>query len=77
MKKVNGTNNNIDSVSSELVPNLDIKKEVTILFDGKQFMIKIPKEIAEFYKLKKGKKMKLVVKPKGEGKGENSFEIIK
>ena len=77
MKKVNGTNSKIDSVNSELVPNLDIKKEVTILFDGKQFMIKIPKEISEFYNLKKGKKMKLVVKPKARGKGENSFEILK
>ena len=77
MKKEKGTNNEFDSVSSELVPNLDIKKDVTILFDGKQFMIKIPKEISEFYNLKKGKKMRLVVKPKGKGNGENSFEIIK
>jgi len=61
---------------SRLSPDLSIVKDVSILFDGKQYMVKIPKEIAEFYNLKKGMKMRLKVTPVSKGQGENSFEII-
>lgn len=60
-----------------LKPDLSIKKEVSVLFDGKQFMIKLPKEISDFYDLKKGDKLCLKVEPISEGKGKNCFEIIK
>ncbi len=61
---------------NKINPSLAITKEVAILFDGKQFMVKIPKEISDFYDLKKGKKIRLVVKPITKGKGQNYFEII-
>jgi hypothetical protein len=60
----------------ELKPDLSIVKDVSILFDGKQYMIKIPKEVSEFYNLKKGKKMRLKVTPIAEGEGNNTFEVI-
>ncbi len=69
--------NKRDMLKEELKPNLNIVKEATILFDGRQFMIKIPKEISNFYKIKKGNKLKMIVTPIKKNQGENSFEIIK
>ena len=45
----------------ENISNADIDKEMTILFDGKQFMIKIPKEVSEFLKIKKGDKFRFII----------------
>lgn len=66
-----------NKIKEELKPKINIVKEVSILYDGKQYMIKIPKEISDFYKIEKGNKIKFTIKPISKGKGENSFEIIK
>lgn len=39
------------------IDNIDaipIIKEMTILNDGKQFMVRIPKEVVDFFKIEKG-----------------------
>ena len=80
MKEIRAGSENFNSTSNayrDLDPVLDIVKDATILFDGKQFMIKIPKEISEFYRLKKGQKFRLKVSPFNVAEGQNSFEIIK
>jgi hypothetical protein len=38
-----------------------IEKTVTISFDGKQFLVRIPNEISDFLKLKKGNKLKFIL----------------
>lgn len=45
-------------------PTLDVGKIVksaSISYDGKQFLIRIPREISRFFNLKKGGHMKLTV----------------
>lgn len=71
------TKKSSEKILNGLTPDIAIKKDVTILFDGKQFMIKIPKEISNFYNMKKGKKIRLIVKPEGKGNGVNTFEVIR
>lgn len=64
-------------LKEEMKPRVDIIKEVNILYDGRQNLIKIPKEISRFYNIKKGDKLRLIVKPISKGKGINKFSIIK
>ena len=42
-------NDEIDNIDA-----IPIIKEMTILNDGKQFMVRIPKEVVDFFKIKKG-----------------------
>ncbi len=60
-------------------PQIDITREMKVLFDTKQYSIKIPREIERFYDLKKGDKIKLIVEiPSDKTKKPiNRFEIIK
>ena len=44
----------------------EIKKEVKIQHDKKQFLIRFPKEIADILELKKGGKMEIKVKIIGD-----------
>ena len=63
---------------NSIKPNVDIVKEVSVLFDGRQFLIKLPREISNFYELKKGDKIQLRVNVKQPPeKHINYFEIIK
>ena len=65
-------------MEEELKPNVDIVKEVSVLFDGRQFLIKLPREISNFYDLEKGDKIKLIVNVKEPPqKHINYFEVIK
>lgn len=64
-------------IEQEIILNADIKKIVSVLFDGRQFLIKLPSEITKFYDIKKGDKIILNVKPTAKGKGINSFEVMK
>lgn len=72
-----GDEEKINKLKGELKLKIDIIKEVKIQHDGNQFTIKIPKEISNFYNLKKGDRLKLIIKPTAKGEGENTFEIIK
>ena len=65
------------STKTEFKGNLAIIKEATILHDGRQFVVKIPKEISDFYSIKKKDKFKFIVNPIDKKKGVNSFEILK
>ena len=38
-----------------------IRKKTKISYDGKQFLIRIPKDIVNFYRLKKGDQVELFV----------------
>lgn len=52
----------------EGIPELDVDtilKRVKISYDGRQFMIRIPREIAEFYKLKKKDIIEMSIKISG------------
>lgn len=52
-----------EDVSDE-IPDLDgdtITKHVKLSYDGRQLMIRIPREIAEFYDLKKGDQIDMTV----------------
>lgn len=53
----------------------DIKKGVRIQDDGKQFLIRIPKEVSRFLKLKKGDKFIFIVQISPKGKLGLFFEI--
>ena len=67
-----------EKIKEELKPNVDIVKEVSVIFDGRQFLIKLPREISNFYDLKKGDKIRLIVNVKEPTeKHINYFEIIK
>ena len=45
-------------------PKADIEKISTISSDGKSFLTRIPKEIVEYLKLRKGKAIRWIVKSK-------------
>ncbi len=64
-------------IEKEITLNADIKKVVSVLFDGRQLLIKLPSEIEKFYNIEKGDKIILTVKPIAKGKGINSFEVMK
>ncbi len=67
-----------EKIKEEIKPNVNIVKEVSVLFDGRQFLIKLPREISNFYELKKGDKLRLVVNIKEYPKKHiNYFEVIK
>lgn len=40
----------------------EIRKKVKLSYDGRQLMIRIPREIAEFYELQKGDVIEITVK---------------
>lgn len=68
---------NYKNILDRTLPNVDIVKHATVQFDGKQFMIKLPKEIAEFYDMKKGDTIELVVCIDPEKNNHtNTFEVI-
>jgi len=55
-------------------PDMDtdtIEKDVKLSYDGRQLMIRIPREITEFYELKKGDTIRMIVKISAEDKRSN------
>lgn len=77
MKKEKRTKEKRELLKEEMKPKVDIIKEASILYDGRQFLIKIPREISRFYNIKKKDKFRFVIKPTAKGEGINKFEIIK
>lgn len=65
--------------NDELDREVNIDKELNILHDGKQFMVKIPKEVSEFLKIEKGDKFRFIIDmPEDPGeKPKLNFEVIK
>jgi len=54
-----------ETVTPSDIPGYDvdtIEKEVKLSYDGRQLMIRIPREITDFYSLKKGDSIKMTVK---------------
>lgn len=41
---------------------LNVQKKVKVSYDGKQFLIRIPNEISNFYRLKKGDEVEVFLK---------------
>jgi hypothetical protein len=70
--------NSTDEAKHKKEETIPIDKSAKIQYDGKQFLVRIPKEISEFYGINKEKKLKFrfIVEPIVEGKGKNFFEII-
>lgn len=54
-------------------PNADIEKVTTLSSDGKNLLTRVPTEIVKHIKLKKGDKIRWLVKPKTK---EISLEVI-
>ncbi len=54
-------------------PNVDIEKVTTLSSDGKNLLTRLPKEIVEHIKIKKGDKIRWLVKPKSK---EIMLEVI-
>tara|TARA_Y100000310_G_scaffold302836_1_gene340605 strand:- start:6090 stop:6317 length:228 start_codon:yes stop_codon:yes gene_type:complete len=52
-----------------------INKVSSVLYDGKQFMIKIPIEISRFFKLKKGDKFEFFIDVKKKKEEDHRFRI--
>jgi hypothetical protein len=48
-----------------------IEKKVKLSHDGRQLMIRIPREITDFYNLKQGDSIKMIVKISAEDKRSN------
>lgn len=77
-EKISTNKKKAEKTIEEIKPNVDIVKEVSVLFDGRQFLIKLPREISNFYELKKGDKLKLKVNVKQPPDEHiNYFEVIK
>ncbi len=77
-EKISTNKKKAEKIKEEIKPNVDIIKEVSVLFDGRQFLIKLPREISNFYELKKRDKIQLRVNVKQPPeKHINYFEIIK
>ncbi|MBT4174854.1 hypothetical protein HOE07_04210 [archaeon] len=55
-------------------PNADIEKITSISSDGKNFLIRIPKEISEFLEINKGDKINWLVDMENK---ELSIKLIK
>ena len=59
-------------------PELKIEKTVNVLYDGHQYLVKFPKEMSEFFGIKKGYKCRLtVVIPEKGNKLLNSKAFFK
>lgn len=54
----------------------DLDSEVSITYDGKQFLIRFPRIISEELELKKGDKCRLFIKREDIGKKKGVFTII-
>jgi len=52
----------IEEIKKRLEEPEHIEKKATILFDGRQFMVKIPREIASIFDMEKGQKLVFDVK---------------
>jgi len=82
MKRIKSTKETkeIERLKNDTTLSLDCKKDVSILLDKnkKQFSIKIPKEIVEIYRIKKGEKFRFIVKiEEGKEEPEGHFEVLK
>ncbi len=62
-------------------PETKIEKTVNVLFDGKQYFIKFPTELSEYFKIEKGYKCRLmVIVPENKDKMSETignFKIIR
>ncbi len=77
-KEISTNKKKAEKIKEQIKPNVDIVKKVSVLFDGRQFLIKLPREISNFYNLKKGDKLRLRVNVKEPPeKHINYFEVIK
>lgn len=59
--------------------NVDIIKKVNVLEHNNQFSVKIPKELVDYFKLKKGDQIefKVEIPEDGEKKETCTFKILK
>ena len=57
----------------EIIP---INKKMNILFDGRQFMVRIPKEVVDFFKIEKGNTFEFDININSKG-SINKFYINK
>ena len=64
-------NDEIDNIDA-----IPIIKEMTILNDGKQFMVRIPKEVVDFFKIEKGDTFVFNIEIQ-EDNSINTFEVKK
>jgi len=66
-----------EEIKKRIENPIPIKKKIKILHDGKQFMVKIPKEISDFFNIKKGDFMILTIQiPEDKNKNfTTTFEI--
>ena len=55
---------------------IPINKQMNILFDGRQFMVRLPKEVVDYFKIEKGDVFEFDIKINNEG-SENKFYINK
>jgi len=64
-------NDDIDNIDA-----IPIIKEMTILNDGKQFMVRIPKEVVDFFKIEKGDTFVFNIQIQNDS-SINTFEVKK
>lgn len=64
-------NDEIDNIDA-----IPIIKEMTILNDGKQFMVRIPKEVVNFFKIEKGDTFVFNIQIQNDN-SINTFEVKK
>ena len=66
------------SLKTLLFLDVNIDKSMSILWDGRQFMVKLPKELSEFYKIKKGDKLRFIIDFSDDEAATpvNRFEVI-
>jgi len=59
---------------SEDLDVIPINKKMNILFDGRQFMVRLPKEVVDYFKIEKGDVFEFDIKINSED-SENKFFI--
>jgi len=74
--------NHRDKLNALNVPTFNaVEKAATVVFDGRQFLVRFPTEIAETKKIKKGDKIKFKItapeKPAPLEEGELIIEYVR
>lgn len=54
-----------------------IQRELTVNTDGKQLFVRIPKEIEQFLKIKKGDKIEFFIDPQEKKEDYHKFRVNK
>jgi len=66
-----------ERLKEEIRPKVDIERTASVLYDGRQYSLKIPREVISYLKIKKGDKINFIIRLKQPPEqDEKVFEVI-